>query len=325
MNTIEKVIEETQVILKPLMEKAVDKGEKSSIKLILKDCIKGKEAYDRALFVRLGCEAVGGDWRDVIHVMIAAELMDFSVLVIDDLLDEAPRRMGLPTIYKKYGEKFAIIAASILKSIAVETLLEYRNKNHIDFQKLNKISFILEQAHRQIYIGQYLDILYENIPFEKVTEDMYFEMVKYTTGTQISACFQIGSISGGGKREEINALEDYGLNLGIIFQIRDDLIDYKDDEELIRTVPFLDFQQRKKRWPLLFAYKSNPQKVSKLINSNSIDKNEIQFYIDNPVNINLMRKTVSRLANISLSKIKFVRDKNIRIILEEILNLGTDI
>lgn len=325
MNTLDKIIEETQSILRPLIKKYIKRSEKTALKAILQECIKAKESYDRALFVRLGCEAVGGNWQKVLHAMAAVELTDFSVLAIDDILDEAPRRMGMLAIHKRYGEKIDIIVASILKSIATEALVESARQNQLNSHKLTKVILLLEHAHRQIYVGQYLDIYYEGLEFEQVTNDMYLEMIKYTTGIQISACIQIGAILGGGKEEEVNALRDYGLYIGMLFQIRDDLIDYIDNEELIRKIPFLDFQQRKKRWPILFAYQNNPKKVQKLLSLHSIPKDEIQNYINQNTIINRIKKIVNKLANNASMGLEFIKVKKIKSLLEEIVNLATDI
>ena len=126
---INSIIDETQKILVSEISTFIQKIEKDTIFPILSMAVNAKKVYDRALMVRLGCESVGGNWIDTLPAMVASELRDFSVIVIDDILDESPRRGGDFTIQTSWGIKKAIIAASILKTMATQALLTIKKGN----------------------------------------------------------------------------------------------------------------------------------------------------------------------------------------------------
>jgi len=323
MKELDKIALTTHIAVKPYLKEAINTHVPSSIKKMLGDCLNLKKLYDRALFVRLGCEAACGNWRDILCAMSAAELMDLSVIVIDDILDGTPRRQGKPTIHIKYGIKNALIMAGILKSISTEHLIGL--EKCIEVNRLNISIKLLEESHRNIYIGQYLDILYENFAFDKIKENMYLEMIKYTTGSQISSCLKIGGLLGGGKKDEIKSLGEYGMNVGIIYQMRDDLVDYDDNESEIGKVPFMDLIKRKKRWPILFAYEKNRKKVDKLLKSRPVNKMLIKSSIIDPDIIDRAKRIMNSYGYEAQNKIKNIRNKRTKKVLEQIISHGIDI
>lgn len=145
---LNRIIEETQDFLSPNIASFIRNIEKGDMLPMLSEAVTAKKAYDRALMVRLGCEAVGGNWKDALYPMLAVELMDFSVIVVDDILDESPRRREDFTVQKKWGLKNAVIVASILKSMSIQAALSMDNNI-----KIRDLINILEQVHREIYIG----------------------------------------------------------------------------------------------------------------------------------------------------------------------------
>ena len=330
MDRLDNLIQETQSALKPVLNRYISDHIIKELIPILKYCTEAKETYDRALFVRLGCEALGGDWKKALPAMAGAELMDFSVLAIDDILDEALRRMERPTVYRKWDTKTAVIASFILNSLATVAFTDIEKKGSISYQKILEAVSVLSRAHQQIYIGQYLDTKYETLNFDQVTTRMYLRMITYTTGVQISACISIGGILAKGKEEQIRALKDYGLYTGMIFQIRDDLIDYVSNETLTRKPSFGDFIRQKKRIPLLLAHKNNPLKFAEILqelkNNNTYDANAILGLIQSSPVIKSLREILKNLARKALSGIEvFPSPKHFRNLLEEIVKLGIDI
>lgn len=329
---LNSIIEETQVFLLPAISASVGRIEKDDIFPMLSLATTAKKVYDRALMVRLGCEAVGGTWRDSLHAMVAVELMDFSVIVIDDILDESPRRRQELTIQKRWGTKKAIIVASILKSMATHAALSVGD-GIVTSGRIKDIIDIFEQVHREIYIGQYLDIKYESFDFNQVDEKNYLEMIQYTTGIQISGCCRMGGIIGGGDDKDIAALGNYGLYTGTIFQIRDDLIDYIDAENDTWKTPFLDFTRKKKRLPLLIAMKNSTKSEKMILQSlfnkkrlNSKDKGNLLQIIAKKENEDNIRKIIDELKSKAWASIK---NKNLNVstkaIFKELLELGCNV
>lgn len=323
---LNSIINELQFVLRPSLKKYIIKNTDYQLTQIMKYCIESKKSYDRALFVRLSNETLGGNWQKILGALKAVELMDFSVIVIDDILDESQRRMGRPTVYKKWGIKNAIIVSSILKSIASEELIRAGTENHLSSKKLSKILSIFERAHRTIYAGQYYDIIYEKFKINIMDSKKYLKMIKDTTGSQISACCAIGGILAKASDSEINALEDFGLYTGIIFQIRDDLIDYIGNEYIIGKPPYRDLLRQKKRLPLIIAYKIYGDRFLRMVNNkNRIYEKEIIEIIASQKVINPIRKIVRIYGNKALNRLKNLRDSNSVKYLKELLEVGMDI
>ena len=328
MGVLEETLRTVRRILAPMLESYIGACKESDLRAVLEYCTSAKKAYDRALFVRLGCEAVDGDWRRVTHAMAAVELMDFSVITIDDLLDESPRRMGHPTVHMNWSPKTAIIAASILKSLATKALLDAAKKCNLDSRELARVVSLFEDTHRQIYIGQYLDIAYEKLAFGEVTERMYLSMVKETTGIQVAACCCIGAILGAGKNKQVDALYNYGLFTGMIFQIRDDFIDYIDDEHLIGKTPLQDFMRHKKRLPLMLSHRKYGKEIARILRKGKLsnkEKRDIRGYVSDPEIIAHTRNVMSDLGRQAVESLRPVRPHKRSLLLENITELGMDI
>jgi len=325
---LNSIIKEIQSELTPLLENYISKVGNLKLRHMLNYCLRAKESYDRALFVRLAMESVDGNWRKALHAMAAVELMDFSVLVVDDILDKSPRRMMNPSVFSKWGEESAIIAAAILKSIALEALIHVVRENSLKKHELTRIVQTFELAHRQIYVGQYVDIAYEKYDLDRVTLKMYLDMIKYTTGIQISTCSIIGGVLGKGTRKQINALKNYGMMVGMIFQIRDDLIDYLDEEILTGKPPFVDLEQKKKRLPLLMAHKVYGKEFDKLFEKLSTDgfiRQEIIQKATSKKVVRLIKQIQSSLASKAFAAIQSLKDGAPLRVLKEIVELGIDI
>lgn len=329
---LNSIIDETQKILVSEISTFIQKIEKATISPILSMAVNAKKVYDRALMVRLGCESVGGNWIDTLPAMVASELRDFSVIVIDDILDESPRRGESFTIQKKWGVKKAIIASSILESMAIQAILTIKD-NIICLEKTKGIVNIFEQTHQDIYVGQYLDIEYELLDFNQVNEKQYLEMIKYTTGVQISGCCKIGSIIGGGSNSDIEALGKYGLYTGMALQIRDDLIDYIDSEKETWKTPFLDFSRKKKRLPLLLAMR-NSSKTEKLFLQSLLkkkmlskrDKENIVQIVTKRGNVEAIKTILEELKNKAWSSIKSRQlNSSIKSVLKDVLELSCNV
>ena len=327
MELILNTFKDIEEHLTPILEISIHDYSISDIIPTLSYCIKSKEHYDRALFVRLGCEAVGGDWKNTLEAMASVELMDYSVIVIDDILDKAPRRMGRATVYKKYRTDYAIISAAILKSISSIMLLKSTEINNLNASRTRKISSILEQAHSKLYFGQYLDVNYQNLPLSHMTEEMYLEMIKLTTGIQISSCCRIGAILGGGQERQIDRVGNYGLQMGMAYQVKDDLIDYINEETISHKTPFLDLKQKKRRLPLLYAYRIDPHTIDSILKK-KIDHEEqeaILELIGSEDVIEPIRNLLSGFAAEALTDLDDWCSLNCSELLEKVVLLGTEI
>jgi geranylgeranyl pyrophosphate synthase len=231
------------------------------------EAIELKEDYDRALAVRLGYESICDDWEKSLDAMAALELLDASLLVVDDIVDDSPRRMGKKTLHEREGQENAIILANVLRSTSMLALLKSAGENLLTQTELLKLMESVEQTFTQMYVGEYLDMMYEDRSIEEVSIDDYLEMIKRTTGIHFGMALKVGGILSRGTEIQIENLWNIGVRLGTILQIRDDFIDYLDVEELSHKPSFGDFQRRKKRLPLLLAYQFFPEEVKRLQNT----------------------------------------------------------
>lgn len=295
--------------------------------------VKAKKDYDRALMVRLGCDVTRGDWHIAIPAMTCAELMDFSIAVIDDILDLSSSRLGKPALFEKWDTRYAINVAFILKCLADEVLIKQELSEKIGSNRLVRIVSILETSHREIYEGQFLDVKFEELPYETVTLNMYLEMIKYTSGLQGAAYCQIGGIISGAPEKEIESLKKYGRCIGTIFQIRDDFIDYLDSEQEIGKPSFRDFLQKKRRLPIILAWKYSSQAeldiLSRLMEKRRLNKGEKRQILSIILKDEVVKESksiVQELEEEAMNALKvFKSDTKAKKALIELLRLGSSL
>tara|TARA_Y100001970_G_scaffold126648_1_gene156599 strand:+ start:549 stop:1418 length:870 start_codon:yes stop_codon:yes gene_type:complete len=164
-------------------------------------------------------------YKNLIQVGAAVECIHAYSLIHDDLpcMDDDDLRRGKPSTHKKYGEATAVLAGNSLLTLAFEILSD-KNLNLKDKIKVKLINLISEcSGHSGIAGGQYLDLSYEK---KKISLNKIIQMqIKKTSGLFIYCCVVPAIISG--KNEKIKNLKRIGSDVGLLFQIVDDLIDYK--------------------------------------------------------------------------------------------------
>lgn len=223
-----------------------DKG----LQTIVDHALKPKGQRERPLLVRLSCEAAEGAFEDIIPAAVAIELFHFSTLVIDDILDNSFIRGGKKTIFHRYGPEYAIIVGELLSSLSFQALNDLKSASNDDHRVASVVGFFAEM-HGELYQGQYLDLSFEHD--QEVTEKQYFSMVAKTTGSLIRCSLKVGAILGGGNKNEIESLAKFGDDLGVGFQIRDDVADIIGDPQTTGRQPGEDVRQRKMRLPFIKA------------------------------------------------------------------------
>jgi geranylgeranyl diphosphate synthase type I len=181
----------------------------------------------RPVLSMLTCEAVKGDITKVIPLCIASELTHNFTLVHDDIMDKSKIRRGLPSVHMKYGEPTAIIAGDLLFTKAFESM----HKTTVDANTFKNVEYGLIDCVREISEGQQLDMDFEQRKI--VSEDEYLEMIRKKTAVFFQYASEAGAILGEATRDQSNALNQYGLNLGLGFQIWDDYLDISSDLETL--------------------------------------------------------------------------------------------
>ena len=160
-----------------------------------------------------------------LNAALAIEIFHNFSLVHDDIMDEAPVRRGQQTVHKKWDQNIAILSGDVMLVKAYEYLNSYSSET------AKKLIEIFSKTAIEVCEGQQMDMDFEKI--SQVTQEDYIRMITLKTSVLLGCALQMGAIIGGGDSKEQNELYSYGLNMGIAFQIQDDLLDLYGDPELV--------------------------------------------------------------------------------------------
>jgi geranylgeranyl diphosphate synthase, type II len=228
----------------------------------------------RPLLVLLSAKAVGGKFENAYNAAAAVEMLHNFTLVHDDIMDNADKRRGRLTLHKKFDNNTAILTGDSLLSIAYEYLLKDCNGN------ASEVIGSFTHGLIEVCEGQSLDTDFEKRKNVSLSE--YLVMIKKKTAAMAEMCCKIGALLGGGTSSQVNALSNYGLNLGIAFQIQDDLLDISADEKKFGKSIGGDLVEGKKTFLFLEALeKSNGEdrkKLLKVIERKGIRRNQVNSY-----------------------------------------------
>ena len=203
----------------------------------------------RPYLVVKGCQLLGGKTRQALPAAAAIEMVHNFTLVHDDIMDNDEVRHGVPTTHVRFGIPVGILAGDLLFSKAFETISDPRL-----VPKGVGISLVsaLSKSCSDVCEGQVLDITMaqsRSIP----TESQYIKMIEKKTSSLFIAACAMGAISANTSRADVERLSTYGRNLGIGFQIIDDLIGVMGDPKITKKPVGNDIREGKKSLPILLA------------------------------------------------------------------------
>ena len=178
------------------------------------------------------------------HAAGGLELLHTASLVHDDVVDESSERRGQASVNALYDNKVSVLVGDFILS----TALLYVSKTHSEV-----IVRYLSELGRTLSDGEILQLT--NIQNEAITETAYYEIIKRKTAALFEACAAIGAESAGASHDDVEAARKFGQNLGIIFQIRDDIFDYYDSKEIGKPTGN-DMLEGKLTLPVIYALKS---------------------------------------------------------------------
>ncbi|MGH2643240.1 MAG: polyprenyl synthetase family protein, partial [Chitinophagaceae bacterium] len=208
--------------------------------------------------------------EDAFSVATAIELFHNFTLVHDDIMDEAPLRRGKPTVHKTFGEDSALLAGDVMLVQA------YLQINEVNNKFLKRIIQIFSKTAREVCEGQQLDMDYAALPLEEITMESYLNMITLKTSVLLAGSLQMGGILGGGSEGNLDHLYNFGKNLGIAFQIQDDLLDAFGDPEKFGKQAGGDILENKKTFLLIKAWELSEGKqreeITALLTNNDPDK-----------------------------------------------------
>ncbi len=201
----------------------------------------------RPALLLLSTFAVGGDSskKNVIRLATVMEMLHTATLVHDDIIDNADTRRNRTSVNARFGNQSAVLMGDWLYMSAFETSLKERSLEILD---------ILTRLTRKMTEGELIQLTM--LGRSDITEDEYFDILKRKTAFLFSACCEIGAILGGAAPDQQIALRDYGMNLGIAFQLADDVLDFIADEETLGKAAGADLLEGKLTLPLILLVKN---------------------------------------------------------------------
>jgi geranylgeranyl diphosphate synthase, type II len=239
----------TQSDLKKLVNKAIlnlaynEEAEKLNdpVKYILS--IGGKRL--RPVIALMSCNLFSDTIDDAVIPASGLEVFHNFTLVHDDIMDHAPVRRNLPTVHSKWNLNQAVLSGDVMAFIANECFLQTPQRH------LLKVFKVFNKAAIEVCVGQQLDIDFEKAAI--VSHEEYLRMIELKTAVLMAASAKIGAIIGGADDKDADILYEYGRNLGLAFQIQDDLLDIYGDIKVFGKIMGGDIISNKKTFMLVKA------------------------------------------------------------------------
>ena len=218
--------------------------------------LKGKGKRYRPIIVHLTGRHFKSDPDDIMKISMAIELLHCFTLIHDDIMDSDDKRRNMPTLHKKYDVPSAILAGDGIFTITQLILLSVDQNSKLLFQKYNEM--VLE-----ICEGQAMDKQYEIE--DELDVDDYIEMVKKKTGALLGSCLSLPAIIENEKQGNLELLYNIGKNLGVAFQIQDDLFEIFGDEKVMGKSLGSDIASNKKTPLAILAKNEDKMRWEKLV------------------------------------------------------------
>ena len=214
----------------------------------------------RPYMVLKSCQILGGKVKGAMPAAAAIEMVHNFTLVHDDIMDNDEMRHGVPTVHKKFGMPIAILAGDVLFSKAYHVISNINLPSNRSIELVSRLA----KACVDVCEGQLLDIGMaesKKIP----TQSQYITMIAKKTAALFDVSCSMGAICAKAKQKDISNLSSFGRNLGIAFQITDDLIGVMGDPKVTKKPVGNDIREGKKSLPILLAIKRAKGQDKKII------------------------------------------------------------
>ena len=182
----------------------------------------------RPMLLLMACNLYTDDLRPALPAAAAVETFHNFTLLHDDIMDDAPVRRGKPSVYAKWGENAAILSGDAMLICA------YRLLARLPERQLPELLRVFNAMALQVCEGQQYDMDFETKPKVSVVE--YMHMIELKTSVLLAGAAEIGAIIGGAPEEDCRKLHRFATELGLAFQLQDDLLDSYGDERLGKTI-----------------------------------------------------------------------------------------
>ena len=206
------------------------------------------------------------------HSAVGLELLHTASLVHDDVVDESSERRGQASVNASYNNKVAVLVGDYILSTSLL---------HVSYTGNQRIIEFLAQLGRTLAAGEILQL--SNIQNQEISEDVYYQVIKQKTAALFEACAVIGALSGGADESQMLEAKQFGQNLGIMFQIRDDIFDYYDSKEIGKPTGN-DMAEGKLTLPVIYALNNTDfeamHTLAKKVKAGSINADEIAVLVE---------------------------------------------
>ena len=206
------------------------------------------------------------------NAALGLELLHTASLVHDDVVDESSERRGQPSVNASYNNKVAVLVGDYILSTAL--LRVALSDNHRIVQHLADLG-------RTLAAGEILQL--SNIANQVISEEVYYQVIDKKTAVLFESCSALGALSVGASEEEIEKAKKFGHNIGMIFQIRDDIFDYYDSKEIGKPTGN-DMTEGKLTLPVIYALNNTDfesmQTLAKKVKAGTINPDEIAVLVE---------------------------------------------
>lgn len=226
----------------------------------------------RPMLILLTAKNFGTVTDITLHAAVGLELLHTASLVHDDVVDESEERRGQKSVNALYDNKVAVLVGDYILSTALL---------HVSYTHQERIVRFLAELGQTLSNGEILQL--SNIQNQEISEEVYYQVIKQKTAALFEACAGVGALSVGATDEQVDASKKFGQNLGVIFQIRDDIFDYYDNTDIGKPTGN-DMKEGKLTLPVIYALNSTHDEkmlaLAKKVKEGTVNCEEIQQLVD---------------------------------------------
>ena len=226
----------------------------------------------RPILILLTAKNFGAVSNVTQNAAVGLELLHTASLVHDDVVDESSERRGQASVNASYDNKVAVLVGDYILSTALLRVSLTDNQRIIQ---------ILAELGRTLAAGEILQL--SNIQNPEFSEDVYYQIIKNKTAALFEACSVIGALSANASEEAVRAAAKFGQNIGMIFQIRDDIFDYFDSKEIGKPTGN-DMVEGKLTLPVIYALNHTPyesmQTLARKVKAGTVNADEIAVLVE---------------------------------------------
>lgn len=226
----------------------------------------------RPMLILLMAKNFGQITASTQHAAVGLELLHTASLVHDDVVDESQERRGQASVNATYDNKVAVLVGDFILSTALLNVAKTGDQRIVEY---------LAELGRTLSNGEILQLT--NIQNQEISEEVYYQVIKQKTAALFEACAAIGALSAGADENLVEEAKRFGQNLGIIFQIRDDIFDYYDSPEIGKPTGN-DMAEGKLTLPVIYALNNSSyesmQTLARKVKAGEVNPDEIAVLVE---------------------------------------------